>query len=194
MTFFDHIKTQFMQMASIPDEEWALFLNLFKVKQFKKGDFFVHAGNFSTDFGFVEKGIFRFFYTTYDGGEFNQTFKKEFDHMLSFTSILLNEPSNFSIQALEDSVLHVADYRDFETFYKRHPSWQELGRKVAEMNFIIKTKKEEQFLLYSAQERYENFAKANPEILKRIPQLHIASYLGVSAETLNRIIKKSKDS
>lgn len=193
MNFFEVIKYQFLTMAKIPDEEWDAFVKLFRVKQLKKGEFFVQAGNFSTDFGFVEKGLVRFFYTTYSGEEFNQTFKKEYDHMLSFTSILLNEPSNFSIQALEDCVIHVSDYRQFDEFYKRHPSWQELGRKVAELNFIIKTKKEEQFLLYNAQERYENFLISFPDLAPRIPQLHIASYLGVSAETLNRIIKKKKE-
>lgn len=193
MSLFDHIKTEFNQLAPISNEEWVKFVALFKVKHFKKGEFFVNAGTYSTDFGFVEKGLFRFFYTTYEGEEFNQTFKKEFDHMLSFTSILLNEPSNFSIQALEDSVLHVADYREFEAFYDRHPSWQQLGRKIAELNFIIKTKKEEAFLLYNAPERFENFKKKYPEFLKRVPQMHIASYLGISAETLNRIIKKSRE-
>jgi CRP/FNR family cyclic AMP-dependent transcriptional regulator len=61
------------------------------------------------------------------------------------------------------------------------------------MNFIVKTKKEEQFLLYAAQERYENFARDYSHLLARVPQMHIASYLGVSPETLNRIIKKSRE-
>jgi CRP-like cAMP-binding protein len=58
---------------------------------------------------------------------------------------------------------------------------------------FIKTKKEEQFLLYAAQERYENFARDYSHLLARVPQMHIASYLGVSPETLNRIIKKSRE-
>ena len=192
MNFFEVIKTQFQTMAKIPDYEWETFMKIFHIKQFKKGDYFVQTGTFSTDFGFIEKGLMRFFYTTFEGVEFNQTFKKEYDHMLSFTSILLNEPSNFSIQALEDCVVHVGNYRQFEELYNRHNSWQELGRKVAELNFIVKTKKEEQFLLYNAQERYENFITNFPDLARRLPQLHIASYLGVSAETLNRIIRKKK--
>ncbi|MFZ4712678.1 MAG: Crp/Fnr family transcriptional regulator [Bacteriovoracaceae bacterium] len=193
MSFFDQIKIEFLKLAPISDGEWARFVSLFKVKHYKKGEFFVTAGTYSTDFGFIEKGLFRFFYTTYEGEEFNQTFKKEFDYILSFTSILLNEPSNFSIQALEDSTIYVADYRDFEAFYHGNCDWQQLGRKIAELNFIIKTKKEESFLLYNAPERFEIFKNRYPEFLKRVPQMHVASYLGISAETLNRIIKKSKE-
>jgi CRP-like cAMP-binding protein len=193
MTFFDVIKKEFQKLAQLPEKEWEEFVSLFKLKTFKKGEFFVHAGTFSTEFGFVEKGLVRFFYTTFEGEEFNQTFKKEYDIMLSFTSILLGEPSNFSIQAIEDTNIYVADYKDFERFYLKGVAWQELGRKIAEINFIIKTKKEEQFLLYNAQQRYENFSQDFPDLLKRLPQLHLASYLGVSPETLNRIIKKSRE-
>ena len=193
MSFFDVIKKEFLKLAPLPEDECQDFTALFKPRPFKKGEFFVHAGTFSTEFGFVEKGLVRFFYTTFEGEEFNQTFKKEYDLMMSFTSILLGEPSNFSIQALEDSTIYVTDYKNFQSFYQRSPAWQELGRKIAEINFIIKTKKEEQFLLFSAQERYENFKRDYPEFLRRVPQLHLASYLGVSAETLNRIIKKSRE-
>ena len=83
----------------------------------------------------------------------------------SFTSILVGEPSNFSIQALEETSIHVTDYRNIQELYKRHPAWQELGRKIAEDNFIVKTKREEQLLLYSAQDRYKNFCKNFPHLL-----------------------------
>jgi CRP-like cAMP-binding protein len=193
MTILAEIKKEFLKLAPIPDDEWNEFISLFKPRTIKKHEYFVHTGQYSTEFGFVEKGLVRFFYTTFEGEEFNQTFKKEGDLMMSFTSILLNEPSNFSIQALEDSVVHVADYKYFQNFYQKNPAWQELGRKIAEINFIIKTKKEEQFLLFNAQQRYENFLRDFAELAKRIPQMHLASYLGVSPETLNRIIKKARE-
>jgi CRP-like cAMP-binding protein len=193
MTILKKIKEEFLKLASIPDNEWNEFEGLFKPRIIKKNEYFLHAGQFSTDFGFVEKGLVRFFYTTFEGAEFNQTFKKEGELMMSFTSILLNEPSNFSIQAIEDSLIHSADYKCFEKFYQKSSAWQELGRKIAEINFIIKTKKEEQFLLFSAQERYENFRRDFPELAKRVPQMHLASYLGISPETLNRIIKKARE-
>ena len=193
MNVLENLKSEFQKIASIPDEEWVHFANIFQRKIFKKGEFFVLAGSFSMNFGFVEKGLMRYFYTTYDGEEFNQAFKIENDILLSFTSVLLGEPSNFSIQALEDTIAYVGNYQDTQPLYKRHSCWQELGRKIAEVNFIIKTKKEEQFLLYAAQERYENFARDYSHLLARVPQMHIASYLGVSPETLNRIIKKSRE-
>jgi CRP-like cAMP-binding protein len=193
VNFLENLKKDFQKIAPIPDEEWAHFANIFHRRSYKKGEFFVLAGNFSTNFGFVENGLLRYFYTTFDGKEFNQAFKIENDLLFSYTSVLLGEPSNFSIQALEDTTAYVGNYQDTQVLYKRHSCWQELGRKIAEMNFIVKTKKEEQFLLYDAQERYENFARDFSHLLARVPQMHIASYLGVSPETLNRIIKKSRE-
>jgi CRP-like cAMP-binding protein len=191
--FLEHLKKDFQKLAAIPDDEWIHFAKIFQRKTFKKGEFFVLAGNFSTNFGFVEKGLMRYFYTTFEGQDFNQAFKIEKDLIFSFTSMLIGEPSNFSIQALEDTTAYVGNYHDTQALYSRHSCWQELGRRIAEINFIIKTKKEEQFLLYGAQERYENFARDYPHLLARVPQMHIASYLGVSPETLNRIIKKSRE-
>jgi CRP-like cAMP-binding protein len=181
------------KLTTLPEGEWDFFQSLFHLKQFKKGEYFLLSGNYSTDFGFVEKGLVRYFYTTFEGEEFNQTFKVENELVMSFTSILVGEQSNFSIQAVEDSSIHVTDYKNIQDLYKRHPGWQELGRRIAEVNFIIKTKREEQLLLFSAQERYENFCRNFPHLLKRLPQLHVASFLGVSPETLNRIIKKSRE-
>jgi CRP-like cAMP-binding protein len=180
-------------ISNLPDTEWKFFKSLYQIRQYERGEYFLLAGNFSLDFGFVDKGLVRYFYTTFEGEEFNQTFKVENELVMSFTSILVGEPSNFSIQALEETSIHVTDYRNIQELYKRHPAWQELGRKIAEDNFIVKTKREEQLLLYSAQDRYKNFCKNFPHLLDRLSQVHIASFLGISPETLTRVIKKARE-
>ena len=180
-------------IGQLPQEEWDYFKSLFHISHFKKGDYFVSAGDFSMNFGFVEKGLVRYFYTTFEGEEFNQTFKVENELVMSFTSILVGEPSNFSIQALEDTSIHLTDYKNIQELYKRHVGWQELGRRIAEENFIVKTKREEQLLLYNAQDRYKNFCKKFPHLLQRLSQVHISSFLGISPETLTRIIRKSRE-
>lgn len=188
--FLEKILTFLESLSHIPQDEKEKFCKLFKARQLKKGDYFVQAGTSSTEFAFIEQGLFRFFYITLEGQEFNMTFKRENDHMLSYYSILVGDVSNFSIQAMEDSIIHVGNFKEFEKFYDSHPCWQEIGRKIAEMNFIIKSKREESFLLYDAPTRYEQFCQTYPDLIKRLPQMHIALYLGVSPETLNRIIKK----
>lgn len=181
-------------ISQLPEHEWDFFKSLFQLRHYKKGEYFLNAGTLSMNFGFVDKGLVRYFYTTFEGLEFNQTFKVENELIMSFTSILVGEPSNFSIQALEDTSIHVTDYKNIQELYQRHIGWQELGRKIAEDNFIVKTKREEQLLLFNAQDRYKNFCKNFPHLLDRLSQIHIASFLGISPETLTRVIKKSRES
>lgn len=73
--FLDHLKKDFQKLAAIPDGEWINFAKIFQRKTFKKGEYFVLAGNFSTNFGFVEKGLMRYFYTTFEGHDFHQAFR-----------------------------------------------------------------------------------------------------------------------
>lgn len=192
MEFFNYIRQKLEQLVPIPDSEWDRFVKLFRKRTFKRGEDFVKQGSFSTEFGFIEKGLFRFFYSTPEGSEFNQTFKKENDYILSWSTIFFQEASQFNIQAMEESVLYVADYKEFEPFYQQNQCWSNLGLKIAKTDFTIKAEREKSFLLYDAQKRYQNFLENFPELSKRVSQVHLSSYLGISPETLNRIIKKTK--
>ncbi len=192
--FFKNLKNHFAQIVGdIPEEEWLKFSKLFIRKEYPKDTFFIQAGDKNEKFGFIEQGLVRFFFITHEGLEFNQTFKKENEMIMSFFTILADEPSAFSIQALEPSIIHEASFKDFERFYDRHPCWQIVGRKVAEVNFVRKSRREMQLLLYNATQRYLNFQQDFPDLFERLPQYHLASYLGVNPATLNRLIKKLKE-
>lgn len=128
----------------IETDEVNKFADLFVFKSFKKGDYIIRAGDSFNLIGFVNKGLVRFYFDTFEGKEFNQTFKKEGDFIMNYYPLYNNTGSPFSIQAMEDTTIFIADYQDFLPFYDRHPIWDRLGRKLAEANFMIKSRREAQ--------------------------------------------------
>jgi CRP-like cAMP-binding protein len=186
----NQIRNYLTQLTEIPDSEWEQFRKLFKFRHVKKDENFVDAGQTDQHFAFILKGLVRFYFTTFDGQEYNQTFKREGEMVVNYYPILAKAPSPFYIQAIEDTDLIYADYDDIEKLYDRHACWNTLGRKVIEINYMIKANREIQLLLFDASDRYKNFIQAQPELAKRLPQYHLATYLGINPSSLNRLIKK----
>ena len=176
--------------AEIPKDQWDDLLPSLVEKKLKKGDFFLKTGEKASKIGFVITGYCRQFYTDKDNHEFNHSFVFENELMGGYPSLLRNSPSTYSIQAMEECDLLVIDWKEFESFFTRNICWERLVRKVAEKNYLQKTQRESAFLLKDARERYLEVCEYEPEVIDRVPQYHLASYLGITASALNRIIKK----
>ena len=88
--------------------------------------------------------------------------------------------------------LGVARDADFARLLDSSMNWQRLGRKIAELHYVGKEKREHSFLTMSATDRYLQMVEQYPGIEGRLAQFHLASYLGITASALNRIIKKQR--
>lgn len=104
--------------------------------------------------------------------------------------LYFNQPSIENIQFLEDTTLYYISKDDLESFYKSSEEMNTIGRKITEE--YCKILEERSFLLqtHNAEQRYHWLLKNQPEALQRISLGHIASYLGISQETLSRIRKR----
>ena len=180
------------QICEIPDEEWTKFSSLIRNRSLKKNDHLLEQGNRSKEFFFISKGLLRFYYTTEEGKEFNKSFHKEHDFIGSLLTLKRDIPSTFSIQALEDCELFVVNYNDLSNLYEDHPCWDRVGRIMAEEMAIRKELREKEFLLESAETRYESFRRDFNDLNERINLGHIASYLGITQVQLSRIRKNIK--
>jgi CRP-like cAMP-binding protein len=178
--------------VSVPEGEWEHFVQHLSERTFEKNEYLVRAGDVVNNFYFIIKGLVRFFYCTEDGKEFNKHFAMENGFAGSFHSLILHEPCGFFIQALEKTGTIVLPNRVLNEFYDRHACWERLGRKNAEKLALIKEAREKELLLDSLEIRYRRFLKEFPGLADRIPQYHIASYLGVTDVALSRIRKKIK--
>lgn len=175
------------KISAIPSEELRFFEQQLEWKIVNKGDYLLKSGEVCRHFYYCAKGIFRMFYTTHEGADYNKNFFTEGQFFTSYSSIILGTASNLSIQALEDSEIAIFSQESFEQLYERHRCWETLGRKLAEGLYIKKEQKERQLLFHSAEERYTIFLNEFPGLDQLIPQYHIAFYLGISPVSLSRI-------
>ena len=183
--FIDTIKT----MINIPDDQIKLILNIIRQKELLKGEYFIRAGDTPDEFGFVLKGLFRYYYTDTEGNEFTKSFITESDFLISYTAMVQNTESYYSIEALEESTILVIKYDNWKNLVFRHECWNLLIKSLLESAYIKKEKREREFLLDSAEIRYKRFLKENSNLIERIKQYQIASYLGITPVALSRIKK-----
>jgi CRP-like cAMP-binding protein len=176
--------------VSIPESEWEYLVPHLVECQFEKNVYLVIAGDVADNFYFIIEGLVRFFYSTEDGKEFNKHFAMQNGFAGSFHSFVLGAPCGFFIQALERTNTLVLPNRLLHKLYERHPCWERLGRRNAENLVLHKEAREKEFLLDSLETRYRRFLKEYPGLVDRIPQYHIASFLGVTNVALSRIRRK----
>lgn len=185
-----HLRNVLHRMVAIPDGEWAYAAERIYKRSYQKGDFLVRAGDLVSVFFFIIRGLVRFYYCSDSGREFIKHFAKEGDTAGSYVSTILNVPCSFFIQALEPTETFIISNRLLRELYDRHPAWERLGRIKSERLAIQKELREKEFLLDSAEVRYRRFVEEYPDLINRIPQYHIASYLGITDVALSRIRKK----
>ncbi len=173
--------------ADIPEEEWNKLLKRAKSITLRKDEYFLRAGEIPKRIGLNVSGLLRLFYINQNGMEITKHFVLENTPAISFSAFVLGEESKYNIQAMEDTRLLVVDYNTYCEFLNSHICWQIAARKFATMLFIFKEKREAELLLNTAQERYLQFLKDFPDLEGRINQHYIASYLGITPESLSRI-------
>ena len=176
--------------VSIPVGEWEYFVSHLVECRFEKNDYLIRAGDVAQSFYFIVDGLVRFFYSTEDGKEFNKSFALENGYAGSFHSLVRQAPCGFFIQALERTNAVVLPNQLLRELHERHSCWERLGRRNAENLVLIKEAREKELLLDSLETRYRRFLKEYPGLADRIPQYHIASYLGVTNVALSRIRSK----
>lgn len=157
-----------------------------KIGTFRKGEIVVHEGQFSKKAYLIVQGCARAYYLK-DGKDISDWFTFENEFMASIVSFFSKEPSPHYVEFVEDSIVFefssaIVDslsnkYHDFEHFISKVVTETMLG--LCERLYTIQFNK--------AEERYNHLINIHPSITNRIPLTHIASYLGITLETLSRI-------
>lgn len=180
----------YTQKFPIPKEEWIKLEEFIQVKSYKKSEHMVRPGEKCTHFAIVLKGMFRLYYVAHEGREYIKAFRAEGEMAAPYAEILQEIPSRTFVEAMEDSEVLLINFEDFKKLSQGHPIWEKIRLEMAEELFIQKEQKEFDLLQLSAPERYKSFLATHGRIKDRIPQYHIAAYLGITAVALSRIIKK----
>ena len=160
-----------------------------ETKTYKKGEFLLLQDEICRYSFSIEKGITRKFYLN-DGKEITTDFIFEDDIAVSFDSYILQKPSKEYIQALTDTVVSQTNFIAFQNAKKNHPKLIEFDLLLTEYYTMWLENRLFQFHTLDATQRYLLLLKEHPEIILNIPLTYIASYLGISLETLSRIRSK----
>jgi len=185
--YYDIMKNSLSQFAHLNQKDWGKLEAIFSYSKFQKNDHLVLPDEENSRIFFVCSGLVRYYYLDDNGKEWNKAFIKENMLSASFSNDFLGHVSPFGIQALEDTIILTASYFEFENLYENYSMIERLGRKFIEQILISKMKRERSFLQSNTQKRYMDLLENFPEICQRVPQYHIASYLGVSEVSLSRI-------
>jgi CRP-like cAMP-binding protein len=165
-------------------------LSIGREKSIPTADYFIKAGEIPFKIAYVYKGLFRYVYTNDRGDEFTKAILSENNFISSYSAMVLNKPSYFSIEALEDSQVLEIYWTDFIQLENTDIFWVKFLLKLIEKGYITKEKRERDLLLLDAETRYKNFLTEFPGMDQRVKQGIIASYLGIQPETLSRIRRK----
>src|SRR5688500_14661630 len=149
-------------------------------------------GDPSDRFGFVLKGLFRTYRVSSDGVEAVKAFRAEGELLGAYAEQLQSIPSLTFIEALEPSSILVFTTRDLAELESSHHSWTMLARRVAEQQFVLKERREQELLELDAAGRLARFWEQHPHLEGRITQIEIAAYLGITPVALSRIVSRQK--
>ncbi|MGI4874490.1 MAG: Crp/Fnr family transcriptional regulator [Janthinobacterium lividum] len=135
---------------------------------------------------FVEAGLVRG-YALHEGREVSSWFMREGDFVISVVSFFTQTPSTEYLELLEDSVVHAISHDDLHRLYREFPEFNLFGRVLTERYYVQSEQRAYQLRALPAAERYATLLREFPQVFQRVAGKHIASYLGVAAETLSRL-------
>ncbi|MEP1600886.1 Crp/Fnr family transcriptional regulator [Ekhidna sp.] len=180
----------FNNTIPLSEKVLSLMSEVFVFDELKKGEYFIRKGQFAKEIAFLETGIVRAFYVNSDGKEYNKTFFSAPSIIGSYASLISKQKNTVAQQALTNCQIWKAPFYKIEELSEGNYEIERLRRIIAENYFLSNEKKEIEMAMLDADERYSILQKEYPGIELKIPQYHIASYLGISPTQLSRIRNK----
>jgi CRP-like cAMP-binding protein len=171
-------------------EETAQFTTVLKMKNLRKRQYLLQPGDVCRFENFVSRGLLRAYTIDDKGAEHILMLAVEDWWISDLFSFLSNTPSTMYIDALEDSEIISIEKTDLEKLYIEIPKLERLMRILFQKAFVAQQQRILASISQSAEERYTSFLKKYPSLEQRIPQTQIASYLGITPETLSRVRKQ----
>jgi CRP-like cAMP-binding protein len=165
-------------------------LNQCKRKSYKKGSFLIFSGDICEYIFFIEKGLLRQYSIDNKGKEHILQFAPEGWLLNDRESMSLKKGSKFNIEALEDTDVFILDQEIMDKLEQEIPNLSEFNKELLNNHIRQLQNRVNLLLSATAEERYLSFVKMYPDILLRVPQWMVASYLGITPESLSRVRKE----
>lgn len=153
---------------------------------YEKGDLLIRENSSSKNIFLVEKGLLRSFYFV-KGKDVTAYFANDYNIIGAIDSIIKDKNSIYNIEALENSFVYLLKYQEMENYLDHNPKLERLVRQISQFLYYDLVQRMESMTFLTAKERYDNLISKYPSILNKASLGHIASYLGITQETLSRV-------
>jgi CRP-like cAMP-binding protein len=186
---FDVLRDYLRARASFSDQEMDFIRTMFRPATLLAGEFLQRAGTVAKDAAFVTKGCLRTYVIDAKGKEHIVQFAPEMWWVADSVSLTSGKPSDYFIDAIEDSDLLLIDSPSHEAVEKV-PGYASGHRQGLQLRAAAQNERIVSSISASAHDRYLRFLETYPSLATRVPQWMVASYLGVTPETVSRIRRK----
>ncbi|TMI74379.1 MAG: Crp/Fnr family transcriptional regulator [Bacteroidetes bacterium] len=178
--------TYLRKFVNLTDDEFTrCIMPISKIRRFGKKEFLTRAGEVEDHFNFIIKGLVRKYYKK-NSHEINTQISMEGHIILSQESFHSRTPSEYFVETIEPSIFISIQYDDLEQLYSQSKKMEHLGRLVITHTMMLKDRWQMQMVKMTPRERFLNFVMKNPDLLQRVPQKYLASYLNIKPETFSR--------
>ena len=178
--------TLMSQLTTLSEEEEHAIVDCFRIKTFGKGTYLLRQEQIAKDSYYVIKGCVREFRLT-DGEEKTTAFYTEEQSVVNFDSLNNQKPSAISFICAEESTLAILNSEKEKALYKRFPRFEAFCREGVEQMMGAKQEQLTEFITLKPEQRYQKLQEERPDLINRVAQYQIASFLGIKPETLSRI-------
>lgn len=180
----------FSKYIQLNTEEVELIHSLFSYKSLKKKEFLLRSGDICRTESFIISGCLRTYSIDENGFEHTLTFATEDWWTGDLLSFFTETSTSYNIVALEDSEILQITKTDLDKLYLKVPKLERYFRQLIQNAYVAQQQRIDQNLSQTAEQRYLSFVEKYPVLLQRIPQKHIASYLGITPVFLSMLRKK----
>ncbi|MCL6220468.1 Crp/Fnr family transcriptional regulator [Zunongwangia pacifica] len=184
MKAFKEIEKSLLTIYPFTAQQLAMFTNKLSLKEIQKKEFLLKQNQVCSHIAFVVKGSFRL-YTETEQKEWTINFFTENNWVADLESLMLKQPSKNYIEANENSKVARISLIDIHSLMEIHPCFHMLNSLIA--NLSVSTNQISTLKIKSPDERYQQLLANKPHWMNRFPQMQIASYLGITPETLSRV-------
>lgn len=184
----------FKTLAPLKDKEIPIFESINSRVEYNDKQYLLHAGDFCQDVFFIVKGIVRIGVFDQNNNDITINFRQEREFVSDYKSFMKNEPASFFIQALEDTICFKTDRYGMKKMYDETESGNLIGRKILENIFFELYEMLISFHRDSAEIRYLKLLEEKGDLINRIPQNYLASFIGIKPQSLSRIKRRYMES
>jgi len=184
--YLDKIYQYFNRFLPLSKDEFDQLVPYFEIREFGKKEQLVKLGEVDEYFNIILKGLVRKYTIV---GKKDVTLQLSIEGQMIHSEISFNTqtPSETIVEAIEPTTLISMNYQNLQTVYERFPKIEKLGRLIITYMFIKKDFRDFSQLKKTTRERFIDYMRSHPDMLQRVPQKYIASYLNIKPETFSRL-------